>query len=338
MSTGELLAKGQQQINQGQYEEAIRTFSSILQTDPRTVDAYRGRSEAKLLLGQYADAYDDIFALANATIQPSDVDDLGNQIKASYAQRLQSSPWDVPALTGAAFAEWAYWGYLDAIPHLNKLLQLNPNNVYAKLFRGSNRLFAGVDLAAGEADLDAAIALAPSSAHVRYVVSDAYTYALPDLVRAYDEASLALSWGLDTPRVRAILATALNDHYGNLPAAAAHIKAHIDQVTDVTQTMSTLPVGGQMTLNLVPWKTFHIPLTLTKGQKLNITTSSTIWNVWDSILVVIDPNGNPVVGSDDYIDYFAGLNNWTVPKSGTYRLEVTSFEAMHTGPLIVSRQ
>jgi hypothetical protein len=46
----------------------------------------------------------------------------------------------------------------------------------------------------GLADLDRAIALAPSSPDVRFIVSDAFTYGLSDPQRAFAEASLALQW------------------------------------------------------------------------------------------------------------------------------------------------
>src|SRR5688572_22588493 len=56
-TTQDTLATGQQRIDQGQYEEAVRVFSCVMAADGGEVDAYRGRAEAELLLGRYADAY-----------------------------------------------------------------------------------------------------------------------------------------------------------------------------------------------------------------------------------------------------------------------------------------
>jgi tetratricopeptide (TPR) repeat protein len=328
------LAKGQQRINQGRYEEAIAVFTCVIADDPLTVDAYRGRSEAKLLLGRYSDAFRD-YALLIAAVQPEDIDDLADDLLASYDQRLAGQHPDVATLTGASFARWVFWQYPDAIPVLDQLLGLDPNNVYANLFRGSSRLFAGMSADAGEADLDHAIQLAPQSAHVRFVVADAYTYALPDPDRALLEATLALEGGLDTPRVHAILAAALEDE-GDVSGAALHIQRHIDLVTAEKVSTAPLGAGGAMTLGLEPGRTYEIPIQASAGQAIGIATGSPSSQIWDSILVLLGPDGEPVAGSDDEVDYFAGLD-FVAPVSGTYTMRVTSFEGISTGPLVVTR-
>jgi hypothetical protein len=48
------------------------------------------------------------------------------------------------------------------------------------------------------------------------------------------------------------------------------------------------------------------------------------------------PDHTPVTGGDDKEAYFAGCS-WTVPEAGTCRLRVSSFEAVSTGELVVSR-
>jgi hypothetical protein len=88
-----------------------------------------------------------------------------------------------------------------AIGLTNPLLDLEPANPYGNLFRGSSRLLKGHNVADGVADLEYAIALAPESPDVRWVVADAYSYGLSDPHRAFAEATFALEGGLDTPRV-----------------------------------------------------------------------------------------------------------------------------------------
>ena len=51
----------------------------------------------------------------------------------------------------------------------------------------------------------------------------------------------------------------------------------------------------------------------------------------------VAPDGSPVVGSDDYKKYFAGFKGWVAGVTGTYRLQVTSFESVGTGELVVTR-
>src|SRR5262249_15550785 len=48
--------RGQDFINEGRYEQAIREFTCVINAQPTEVDGYRGRIEAELLLGRYSDA------------------------------------------------------------------------------------------------------------------------------------------------------------------------------------------------------------------------------------------------------------------------------------------
>jgi hypothetical protein len=322
---------GQLFINEGRYERAIREFTCVIEARPTDVEGYRGRIEAELLLGRYSDAVRD-YTRVTALVEPAhpDAEDI---IIAGYAARLEVTPEAVPALTGASFARWWFSDYAPAIHLLNRLLGVRPNDVYGNLFRGSSRLFRGATRAEGMADLERAIALAPQSADVRFIVADAYTYGQPDPERAFAEASLALAWGLDTPRVHAILASAYLV-FGDDLAAAVHIQRHIELVTTELLTTSPLPAGASMSLDLAPGQTYEIPLDAIAGEKISVITSS--HDFYDTILVLLAPDGTPVLGSDDYKLYFAGFE-WVAGATGTYRLRVTSFESVNTGALGVKR-
>jgi len=260
--------------------------------------------------------------------------DAQSTILAGYSARFAIAPDSISALTGASFANWWFFSYSQAIHLLNRLLDVAPDNVYGNLFRGSSRLLSGATRAQGVTDLDRAIGLAPSSPDVRFIVADAYTYGQPDPVRAFAEASFALNGGLDTPRIHAILAAAYQA-FGNQAAAAVQIKIHIDQVTTQLITTSALGAGGSLSLDLVPGRTFEIPVVVNAGQTLSVATSSR--DFYDTILVLLAPDGSPVVGTDDYVKYFAGLD-WVASVSGTYRIRVTSFESVNTGVLAVTRK
>src|SRR5215813_3360678 len=266
---------GQLFINEGSYERAIREFTCVIKAEPTDVDGYRGRIEAELLLGKYSDAvldYARVNALA-ATVRP----DAEDTILAGYAARLAVTPKDIPALTGASFARWWFFDYASAIHLLNQLLGVRPDDVYGNLFRGSRRLLRCVTRAGGISDLERAIALAPQSADVRYIVADAYTYGQSDPNRAFAEATLALEWGLDTPRVHAILASA-ELAFGDAIAAASHIQRHIELVT--TEFLKTAPIaaGASLDLDLTPGRTFEIPVAATAGETISIVTSSPDYN------------------------------------------------------------
>ena len=325
--------QGQIYINQGRYRDAIREFTCMIEAQPTEVEGYRGRIEAELLFGRYSDAVRD-YARVTAYVLPARPDAEAT-IAAGYAARLAAAPDDIPALTGASFARWWFFDYPAAIHLLNDLLALSPNDVYGNLFRGSSRLLKGTSRADGVADLDRAIGLSPGSPDVRFIVADAYTYGKqPDPQRAFAEASFALAGGLNTPRVHAILASAYLA-FGNQSAAAAEIRTHIELVTTELVQASSLAAGGTLTLPLVPGRSYEIPIPVTAGETLSILTSSR--DFYDTILVLLAPDGTPVLGSDDYRQYFAGFQ-WVAAATGTYRIWVTSFESVNTGDLVVFRR
>ena len=231
--------QGQRFIDEGRYRDAIREFTCVIEAQPTEVEGYRGRMEAELLLGQYSEAFRE-YARIVAFVLPVQPDAESTML-ASYANRLASAPGDVPALTGASFTRWCLFDYPGTIHVINRLLELRPNDVYGNLFRGSSRVLQGASRADGAMDLERAIALAPRSPDVRYIVADAYTYGSePDLGRAFAEATRALEWGLDTPRIHAIIAAGYNAS-GDLLAAATHINRHIELVT--TELLPKAPLA-----------------------------------------------------------------------------------------------
>jgi tetratricopeptide (TPR) repeat protein len=325
--------QGQLFIDAGSYADAVSEFSCVIDAQPTEVEGYRGRIEAELLLGRFADAVTD-YARVTAWVIPVHPD-ARDVIYAGYDARLAAAPDDIPALTGSSFARWWFFQYAQAIHVLDHLLELRPDDVYGNLFRGSSHLLHVASSAEGVADLERAIQLAPQSPDVHYVVSDAYTYGQSDPERALAEATLALDGGLDTPRVQAILGAAYNA-LGDQLAAATHIKRHIVLVTTELPVTSPLAAGASLALDLVPGRTYEVPLAVTAGQTVSVMTSSPSHEIWDSILVLLGPDGSPVLGADDTSAYFAGFD-WVAGTTGTYRMRVTSFESVSTGGLVVTR-
>jgi len=84
----------------------------------------------------------------------------------------------------------------------------------------------------------------------------------------------------------------------------------------------------------VPGRTYEIPLPAVAGQTVRIATGSRAY--WDTIAVILAPDGSPIVGSDDDAGYFAAFD-WTPELSATYRLRVSFFESVATGILEVAR-
>lgn len=325
-------AQGQAYIDAGDFRRAVKEFSCVIDGAPTAVGGYRGRIEAELMLGEFSNAARD-HARITAVVLPVNPG-ARQEVLDSYTARLVAAPDSVAALTGASFARWWFFQYPHALQLLGHLLEVAPDNLYGNLLRGSTRLLSHTKVSDGMADLERAILMAPASADVHFIVADAYTYGEPNPTRAFAEANLALNGGLDTPRVRAILATCYLA-WGNLPLAAAQFSIHIDQVTTELVKTGPLPAGASMTLALTAGRTFEIPVAAGGGEALSISTSSK--DFYDTILVLYAPDGTPVFASDDLNKYFAGVD-WTAPAAGTYRLRVTSFESVNTGQLVVARK
>jgi hypothetical protein len=324
--------QGQTYIDSGAYTQAVKEFTCVINAQPTAVDGYRGRIEAALMLGRYSDAARD-HARITALVLPADPA-ARTKITNQYTARLKANPNSIPALRGASFARWWTFDYAQSLQLLTQLLNVAPNDPYGVLLRGSCRMLKGISVPEGKADFERAIQLDPSSPHVRFIVADGYTYGQPDPTRAFNEASLAINWGLDTPRLRAILATSYL-RWNNLPAAAEQFKIHLDQVTTDLVTTAPLAPGATLTLPLVAGRTFEVPLNVTAGESVSLATGSR--DFYDTILVLLAPDGTPVVASDDEFKYFAGIQ-WIAPTTGTYRMWVSSFESVNTGELIVARK
>lgn len=325
------LQEGQALLDEAEYTKAVKAFTCVVDADPTGFEGYRGRIEALLMLGSYSDALRD-YTRITAFVIPHDPAAI-TKIIAFYEDRLKADPDDVRALTGQSFAYWYDFDYAAAIHVLNHLLEVSPNDDYGTLFRGSSRFLRG--RTGGAADLAQAIVLDPQSPDVRWVVADAYTYgAVPDPQRAFDDATLALAGGLNTPRVRAIRGASYLA-FGDQAAAATEIKIHLDLVTTELLLSAPLPRGGSINLNMIPGRVYEVPITVSAGETVSLLTSSK--NYWDTILVLLAPDGTPVLGSDDYKSYFAGFV-WVAPSSGTYRIRTAFFEAVNTGTILLSRK
>lgn len=322
---------GQALIDQGRYKKAVAEFTCVIEAQPTGVDGYRGRIEAQLLLGWYSDALRD-YTRVTAYVLPVQPD-AATVIFAGYAARLAADPLNVPALTGASFGRWYFFQYAQATQLLNTLLSVSPDDVYGNLFRGSSGVLGG-SAVHGVPELDRAIELAPQSPDVRFIVADAYTYGLQDPDRAFAEATLALAGGLDTPRVHAMLGSAWHA-FGNQAFSAWHIARHIELVTGELVSAPTLGAGTSLALPLVPGQVYEIPVPVIAGETVSISTGS--HDYWDTILVVLGPDGTPVVASDDAKQYYAALD-WVAPATGTYTMRVTFFESVNTGVLGVARR
>ena len=93
--------QGQAFIDAGRYDQAIREFTCVIDAAPTEPEGYRGRMEAKVLLGRFSDAVGDCTRVY-AFVVPVHAD-YQKTMLAGYGPRLAIAPSSVTALTGASF-------------------------------------------------------------------------------------------------------------------------------------------------------------------------------------------------------------------------------------------
>jgi tetratricopeptide (TPR) repeat protein len=323
---------GQKQLDDGEYEGARRSFACAIQADPLNLDAYRGQIEADLLMGAYGSAmrgYTDLGIALNETIP-----DAVEQIIAGYEARLEAAPNAIDALTGYSFALWWLSDYQAALLQLDRLLALQPDNLYGVVFRGSTLMFLG-ETRLGEDSFARALA-AGDTADIQFMIADAYMYGAGEVELAYDAAKIADSLGMNTSRLTAILGAGALLVDGDETAAAGYFARHIEVVTTEWVDIDELVRDSVTEVTFVPGVSFRVPLNVNAGERLSIIIGNGSSGV-DTLLALVAPDGSFVTGSDDYIDLNAGFER-IMDEGGTYTLWLTSFEGAGSGEVTISRE
>src|SRR5262245_23949825 len=165
-------AAGQTFIDQGRYDRAVSEFNCLIRADATSVEGYRGRMEAFVLLGRYADAVHDGTRFT-ADVEPAHPDAQQTVIR-GYLDRLAAQPTNIAALSGMTFARWWFFDYPAAIKYATQLVDAQPGSAVGWLFRGSSRALHHVQASRGMADLEQALQLDGANPSVHYIVADAY--------------------------------------------------------------------------------------------------------------------------------------------------------------------
>jgi len=86
---------------------------------------------------------------------------------------------------------------------------------------------------------------------------------------------------------------------------------------------------------IAPGRVVEIPIPAVAGEAITIAPSS--HDYFDTVAVLLAPDGTAVTAGDDDKGYFAAFE-WPAALTTTYRLRVTFFEALNSGLLLVSRR
>jgi tetratricopeptide (TPR) repeat protein len=165
-----LIKQGHTQLGQREFEAAIQTFSQMLEQAPDSISAYTGRATAQTMLGHFDMALQDLnCALALGREQPAFFDQrgqlfvrIGRQAEAleDFRRALELNPnADRCYRYGLTLSSLEHYG--EALPYLEKAVELQPNYVEAITERGMVRMELGRFELAKE-DFDQAVRIDPN--------------------------------------------------------------------------------------------------------------------------------------------------------------------------------
>ncbi len=161
------LGSGQTALAAQNYTAAVEQFTCALQVDPANAAAHQGRISAALFTRQYGLAIADVnYLMDNA---PADFD----AFMAAAVQEANFNPHSIPALMLRTFLYWASADDAQAQADANSILQLEPNNGFALLFRGSSSQYLGDVLLASD-DFADAVERDADNPHVYSVIGSTY--------------------------------------------------------------------------------------------------------------------------------------------------------------------
>jgi tetratricopeptide (TPR) repeat protein len=167
LSTDHLLA-GNSALESGDYEAALAEFTCEIQSDMTNYEARLGRIFAHLLLGQYALQNLDWAVIKHENSR------LWNEAIDRYSAALEANRDDLLLLVKRSYVTWATLGQFDeAIADFDRILELDPDNIYALLFRGMSYQWSG-DSDSAAADFERVIALAPDNPYVYAQIGQTY--------------------------------------------------------------------------------------------------------------------------------------------------------------------
>lgn len=165
--TADSLQTGQAALAAQNYAEAVEQFTCALQVDPASIVAHQGRINAALFTRQYGLAIADVNYLMDNAAADFDM------FLAAAVQEANFNPRSVPALTLRGFLYWASADDALALADFNTILQVEPSNGFALLFRGSSSQYLGDVLLASD-DFADAVERDADNPHVYSVIGSTY--------------------------------------------------------------------------------------------------------------------------------------------------------------------
>jgi len=225
-----LIKQGQSQLAEGDAQAATHTFTLALERAPASIQAYSGRAKAKTMLCEFESALEDLNqVLAMGVEYPAFFDQRG-QLYTQMGKRLEALEDFRRALElepnsdrhyryGLTLSSLRHYG--EALPYLEKAVELEPNHAKAITERGMVRMELGRLELAGE-DFDRAVRVDPNY-QIAWLNRAAYHYRRQEWQESVTNADRAIELARDYAPAYKLRALAEKE-LGQIEKAVADLK------------------------------------------------------------------------------------------------------------------
>lgn len=160
------MTQGQAGYASGDYAGAVDAFTCAIAADNDNYSAYLGRAQAALLAGRYGMAVNDANTVTDFAPQ------IAEAALADYNSQLNTDS-SVQAYMLRTLLYWTQAQDRLVLEDTERILQLDPQNAFAYLFRGSSNQYLG-DRLTPAADFTQALLLDPNNADIHALIGSTY--------------------------------------------------------------------------------------------------------------------------------------------------------------------
>ena len=322
--------RGWSYYNLGEYDTALADYNQALQIDPNLGYAYNNRGLVYQMLRNLTLAEADFAQAIRLNAEPTpwaqhNLDNLNEwrEIINAGQETAINLPIDsannpsIDALLMDASAAWYSNEWELTIERASAVIAVTTENANAYIYRGDS-YYVLDRFEEALADFDRAIELDPDNA-----------YALDG--RAYTKAYLGNFVGAraDYERARTIQNIFVNDHLtlgtiesvaGNAEAAGVEFLVAMEMLGTEHTEHEAVEIGDEIAVDMAEGRVVTLPFVGEAGQVISFNAMS---DEADALLVLLDPDGEPVAGDDDSGTHLnATLPAVELPSDGTYTLLV----------------
>lgn len=318
-----LLDAGLQDLQEQRWRSAISNMDQVLEMDSENVTAYVIRGVAYSRLGRFSLAIEDFTSAIDLAPYTWDYyifrGDAYSQLgDTSNALLDYTAAIDVYPFNDLAFARRAELhfqlgdqtaGQFDELMAQALGIYLNGNSALAvELF--SDAIALGEDVPS--------LAVAYDMRGINYTILGDNEAALEDYDRAIE---------INPEMHHAYLARGIvHREAGDLEQAGSDFANRInllgEQFVDVRAS-----VGDTLELEMAYRRVYRVLFVGEAGQTVSLSASDSGGTIIDPLIALLDPEGNPIAGDDDFGgDLNSLIDNFTLPQSGTYTLLLSHAE------------